>query len=46
VVREFLNVFPEELSGMPPEIELQPDTAPIVKAPYKISPGADLKIQL
>jgi hypothetical protein len=46
VVREFLNVFPEELSGMPPEIELQPGTAPIAKSPYKISPGADLKIQL
>jgi hypothetical protein len=54
VVHEFSDVFPDELSGMPPKraiefkIELQPDTAPIAKAPYKMSPDelADLKIQL
>jgi hypothetical protein len=54
VVREFLNVFPDDLSGMPPEraiefkIELQPGTAPIAKAPYKMSPVEmkELKIQL
>jgi hypothetical protein len=47
-------VFPDDLSGMPPEraiefkIELQPSTTPIVKAPYKMSPVelAELKIQL
>jgi hypothetical protein len=44
IVREFLYVFPDDLPGMTPEraiefkIELQPDTAPIAKAPYKISP--------
>jgi hypothetical protein len=43
VVQEFPNVFPEYLSGMPPEraielkIEVQPDTAAIAKAPYKMS---------
>jgi hypothetical protein len=43
VVCEFPNVFPGDLSGMPPEraiefmIELQPSTAPISKAPYKMS---------
>jgi hypothetical protein len=43
VVHEFLNVFPDDLPGMPPEraiefkIELQPGTAPISKAPYKMS---------
>jgi hypothetical protein len=43
VGREFPDVFPDDLSGMPPEraiefkIELQPDTAPISKAPYKMS---------
>jgi hypothetical protein len=43
VVREFPDVFPDDLSGMPPEraiefkIELQPGTAPISKAPYKMS---------
>jgi hypothetical protein len=54
IVHKFLDVFPEELSEMPPEraieykIELQPDTAPIAKAPYKMSlvELADLKIQL
>jgi hypothetical protein len=54
MVREFLDVFPDELSRMPPKraiefkIELQPDTAPIAKAPYKMSlvELADLKIQL
>jgi hypothetical protein len=43
VVREFSNVFPDDLSGMPPEkaiefmIELQPSTAPIAKASYKMT---------
>jgi hypothetical protein len=43
VVHEFPDVFPDDLSGMPPEraiefkIELQPGTAPISKAPYKMS---------
>jgi hypothetical protein len=54
VVREFSDVFLDGLSGMPPKrviefkIELQPDTAPIAKAPYKMSlvELADLKIQL
>jgi hypothetical protein len=54
VIREFPDVFPDDLPGMPPEranefkIELQPSTAPITKAPYKMSPVelAELKIQL
>jgi hypothetical protein len=54
VVREFSDVFSNDLPGMPPEraiefkIELQPDTAPIAKAPYKMSPVEmkELKIQL
>jgi hypothetical protein len=43
VVHEFPDVFPDNLSGMPPEraiefkIELQPSIAPISKAPYKMS---------
>jgi hypothetical protein len=42
VVREFLDVFPDDLPGIPPEraiefkIELQPGTTPIAKAPYKM----------
>jgi hypothetical protein len=54
VVRQFSDVFPDELPRMPPKraiefkIELQPSMAPIAKAPYKMSPVelADLKIQL
>jgi hypothetical protein len=54
VVREFSDVFPDDLLGMPPErvikfkIELQPGTAPIAKAPYKMSlvEMKKLKIQL
>jgi hypothetical protein len=43
VVREFPNVFPDNLPGMPPErdiefkIELQPGTAPVAKSPYKMT---------
>jgi hypothetical protein len=49
-----LDVFPDDLPRMPPKraiefkIELQPDTTPIAKAPYKMSPVElkDLKIQM
>ena len=43
VVSEFLDVFPEELPGMPPErkvefaIELIPGTTPISKRAYRVS---------
>jgi predicted aspartyl protease len=43
VVREFPDVFPEELPGMPPDrevefvIDLLPGTAPISKRPYMMS---------
>jgi hypothetical protein len=43
VVRDFPDVFPEELPGMPPErevefvIDLVPGTAPISKRPYRMS---------
>jgi hypothetical protein len=51
---EFLNVFQDDLPGMPPDqdveftIELQPDTTPISRRPYKMTPKklAELKIQL
>jgi hypothetical protein len=42
-VKDFPNVFPEELPGMPPErevefvIDLLPGTAPISKRPYRMS---------
>ena len=54
VVKDFLNVFPEELPGIPPErkedfsIEILPKTAPTFKEPYKMAPTElkELKIQL
>jgi hypothetical protein len=44
VIRKFLDIFPDDLPGMPLEreiefkIELQPGTTLIAKAPYKMSP--------
>jgi hypothetical protein len=54
VVQEFPDVFPDDIPGMPPKratvfkTELQPSTAPIAKALYKMSPVEmkELKIQL
>nr|XP_027064418.1 uncharacterized protein LOC113690624 [Coffea arabica] len=54
VVREFPDVFPEELKTLPPErevefkIDLVPGTAPISKTPYRMAPAElkELKIQL
>ncbi|GKD06142.1 hypothetical protein Tco_1181116, partial [Tanacetum coccineum] len=45
VVREFLDVFPEELPGIPPErqvefhIDLIPGSTPITKTSYKLAPS-------
>jgi hypothetical protein len=44
-VRDFPDVFPEELLGMPPDMEVElvidlvPGTAPISKRPYRMSIG-------
>jgi hypothetical protein len=54
VVQEYLDVFPEELPGMPPDrdieflIELLPGTPPISKRPYRmpVNELVDLKKQL
>jgi hypothetical protein len=54
VVEEFMDVFPGELPGMPPErevefyIDLIPGTAPISKRPYRMAPTelAELKLQI
>jgi hypothetical protein len=52
VIQEFLDVFPDDLHGMPPEraiefkIELQPGTALIAKAPYKMSPVELKKLKI
>ena len=51
VVRDFVEVFPEELPGLPPqreicfEIELMPGTAPISKAPYQMAPAKLMELQ-
>ncbi|TYK22548.1 retrotransposon protein, putative, Ty3-gypsy subclass [Cucumis melo var. makuwa] len=54
VVKEFLDVFPADLSGFPPDreieftIELLPGTTPISPAPYRMAPSKlkELKMQL
>ena len=54
MVRDFPDVFPEELPGMPPDrevefvIELVPGTAPISKRPYRMPREelAELELQL
>ncbi|GJT99827.1 putative reverse transcriptase domain-containing protein [Tanacetum coccineum] len=44
VVREFLEVFPENLPGLPPvrqvefQIDLIPGAAPVAQAPYRLAP--------
>ena len=44
VVRDFPDVFPDELPGLPPDreieftIELAPGTEPVSKAPYRMAP--------
>ncbi|XP_074356031.1 uncharacterized protein LOC141695701 [Apium graveolens] len=44
VVREFSDVFPDDLEGLPPKrevefsIDLLPDAQPISKAPYRMAP--------
>ncbi|KAL4028604.1 hypothetical protein IC575_011805 [Cucumis melo] len=54
VVRDYPDVFPEELSGLPPHrevefaIEVEPGTVPISRAPYRMAPAElkELKVQL
>ena len=54
VVNEFPEVFPKEMTGLPPErevefsIDLVPGTEPISKAPYRMSPSelVELKKQI
>ena len=54
IVREFLEVFPEDISSLPPEreinfsIDLVPGAGPISIAPYRMSPIelVELKKQL
>jgi hypothetical protein len=54
IIHEYLDVFPDDLSEMPPDraiefkIELQPGTTPVYKQPYPMARNemAELKTQL
>ncbi|KAL2937256.1 Transposon Ty3-I Gag-Pol polyprotein, partial [Bienertia sinuspersici] len=54
VVNEYVDVFPDDIPGMPPKrdvefsIDLVPGTGPISKAPYRMAPAEmkELKAQL
>ena len=54
IVKEFLDVFPDDISGLPPDreveftIDLIPETEPISIPPYRMSPAElrELKAQL
>ncbi|GJU91831.1 putative reverse transcriptase domain-containing protein [Tanacetum coccineum] len=45
IVRDFLDVFPEDLSGLPPtrqvefQIDLIPGAAPVARVPYRLAPS-------
>ncbi|KAI3794930.1 hypothetical protein L1987_37571 [Smallanthus sonchifolius] len=45
IVREFLEVFPKDLPGLPPhhqvefQIDFAPGAAPIARAPYRLAPS-------
>ncbi|GJX28318.1 putative reverse transcriptase domain-containing protein [Tanacetum coccineum] len=41
VVRDFLEVFPDDLSGLPPirEIKLIPRATPVAKSPFRLEPS-------
>ncbi|GKB33367.1 putative reverse transcriptase domain-containing protein, partial [Tanacetum coccineum] len=45
IVRDFPEVFPEDLPGLPPtrqmefQIDLVPGTAPVARAPYRLAPS-------
>ncbi|GJT35964.1 putative reverse transcriptase domain-containing protein [Tanacetum coccineum] len=45
IVRDFPEVFPEDLSGLPPtrqvefQIDLVPGVAPVARAPYRLAPS-------
>ncbi|GKD17375.1 putative reverse transcriptase domain-containing protein [Tanacetum coccineum] len=45
VVRDFVDVFPEDLSGLPPQrqvefrIDLIPEATPVAKSPYRLAPS-------
>ncbi|GKG17180.1 hypothetical protein Tco_0362137, partial [Tanacetum coccineum] len=45
VVKEFTDIFPKDLPGLPPirqveiQIDLIPEAAPVARTPYKLAPS-------
>ncbi|GKF20092.1 hypothetical protein Tco_0068730, partial [Tanacetum coccineum] len=45
IVKEFSDVFPEDLPGLPPvrqvefQIDLIPGSAPVARTPYRLAPS-------
>nr|GFB81759.1 putative reverse transcriptase domain-containing protein [Tanacetum cinerariifolium] len=45
IIRDFLEVFPEDFPGLPParlvefQIDLIPGAAPVARAPYRLAPS-------
>nr|GEZ76224.1 putative reverse transcriptase domain-containing protein [Tanacetum cinerariifolium] len=48
IVRDFPEVFPEDLPGLPPTRQVVPGVAPVARAPYRLAPSEmkDLSEQL
>nr|GFC59912.1 putative reverse transcriptase domain-containing protein [Tanacetum cinerariifolium] len=54
VIRDFPEVFPDDLSGLPPprqvefQIDLVPEAAPVSREPYRLAPSEmrELSVQL
>ena len=52
IIKEYVDVFPKELTGLPPEweisfeIELLPESAPISKASYLMAPAELRELQV
>ena len=52
VVREYADIFPDDLPSMPPDrdikfvIELQPGTAPISKMSYRMPPKELVELKI
>ncbi|GKA53792.1 hypothetical protein Tco_0747107 [Tanacetum coccineum] len=50
VVREFMEVFPEDLPDLPPickvefQIDLMPEVAPVARSPYRLAPSEMQKL--
>jgi len=51
IIREYPDVFPEDLPGLPPDrevefsIDLLPGTSPLSKAPYRMAPAEMKKLK-